>query len=141
MSFQPHTVLPWVVRRTRLPLRSLRCVDCLSEPANDPELVASRLLDPLLAWRNHVVLDWTGAWRLDTPSALLGEVWPVQVKAGLEAPVPVRPERRPQRMPRGPVSWPHRISRLDTAKRRPRGQDSPRAVTHCAWRIHGGERR
>ena len=33
MSSQPHTVLPWVVRRTRLPLLSLRCVDCRSESA------------------------------------------------------------------------------------------------------------
>ena len=34
MSSQPHTVLPWVVRRTRLPLLSLRCVDCRSESAS-----------------------------------------------------------------------------------------------------------
>jgi len=147
MSSQPHTVLPWVVRRTRLPLLSLRCVDCRSESAttgegrfrvnanrnlldvwllvrcvscdrtskltvherasvrsfdpaeldgfhaNDPGLVASRLLDPLLARRNRFSLDWKGAWRLDTPSALLGEVWPVQVEVVFEAPVPVRPER------------------------------------------------
>jgi hypothetical protein len=147
MSSQTHTVLPWVVRRTRLPLLSLRCVDCQSESAtagqgrfrvnahrnlldvwllvrcvscdrttkltvheraparsfdpveldgyhaNDPELVASRLLDPLLARRNRFRLDWTGAWRLDTPSALLDEMWPVQVEVGFEAPVPVRPER------------------------------------------------
>lgn len=35
MSSQPHIVLPWVVRRTRLPLLSLRCVDvnCGSESA------------------------------------------------------------------------------------------------------------
>jgi len=37
--------------------------------ANDPELVASRLLDPLLARRNRFTLDLKGAWRLDTPSA------------------------------------------------------------------------
>jgi hypothetical protein len=147
MSSQPHTALPWFVRRTRLPLLSLRCVDCRSESAttgegrfrvnanrdlldvwllvrcvscdrtakltvherapvrsfdpaeldryhaNDPELVASRLLDPLFARRNHFTLDWTGAWRLDTPSALLDEVWPIRVKVDFEAPVPVRPER------------------------------------------------
>jgi hypothetical protein len=33
MSSQPHTVLSWVVRRTRLPLLSLRCVDCPSKSA------------------------------------------------------------------------------------------------------------
>src|SRR4051794_40171258 len=33
MSSQPHIVLPWIVRRTRLPLLSLRCVDCPSKSA------------------------------------------------------------------------------------------------------------
>ncbi|AQZ62152.1 unnamed protein product [[Actinomadura] parvosata subsp. kistnae] len=33
MSSHPHTVLPWVVRRTRLPLLALRCVTCPSERA------------------------------------------------------------------------------------------------------------
>jgi hypothetical protein len=28
MSSRPHIVLPWAVRRTRLPLLALRCVDC-----------------------------------------------------------------------------------------------------------------
>ena len=37
MSSQPHTVLPWVVRRTRLPLLSLRCMDCRSESATTGE--------------------------------------------------------------------------------------------------------
>src|SRR5499427_1841709 len=147
MSSQPHTVLLWVVRRTRLPVLSLRCLDCRSESAttgegrfrvnangklldvwllarcvscdrtskltvherapvrsldpaelhgyhvNDPELVASRLLDPLLARRNRFTLDWTGAWRLDTPPAQHVEAWPVQVEVVFEVPVPVRPER------------------------------------------------
>jgi hypothetical protein len=147
MSSQPQTMLPWVVRRTRLPMLSLRCVDCRSESAtagegrfrvnangkllnvwllvrcvscdrtskltvherapvrtfgpaeihgyhvNDPELVASRLLDPLLARRNGFTLDWTGAWRLDTPSAWLDGALPVQVEVLFEDPVPVRPER------------------------------------------------
>ncbi|ONK14180.1 hypothetical protein STBA_49590 [Streptomyces sp. MP131-18] len=30
MSSHPHTVLPWAVRRTRLPLLALRCVACPS---------------------------------------------------------------------------------------------------------------
>ncbi|GAA1891422.1 DUF1062 domain-containing protein [Asanoa iriomotensis] len=33
MSSQPHIALPWVVRRTGLPLLSLRCVDCPSRSA------------------------------------------------------------------------------------------------------------
>lgn len=147
MSSQPHTVLSWVVRRTRLPLLSLRCVDCRSESAttgegrfrvnangklldvwllvrcvscgrtsklpvhervpvrsfgrveldgyrlNDPELVASKLLDPLLARRDRVTLNWEGAWRLDVPSARLDETWPVRVEVAFADPVPVRPER------------------------------------------------
>ena len=146
MSSQPHTVLPWVVRRTRLPQLSLRCVECRAESAtagegrfrvnangklldvwllvrcvscdrtskltvhertpvgsfdpaelrgynvNDPELVASTLLDPLLARRNRFTLDWTGAWRLDTPAAW-PQTWPVQVEVAFDDPVPVRPER------------------------------------------------
>jgi hypothetical protein len=147
MLSQPHIVLPWVVRRTRLPQLSMRCVDCRSQSAtagegrfrvnangnlldvwllvrcvscdrtskltvherapvrsfdpteldryhaNDPELAAARLLDPLLARRNHFKLDWKEAWRLDTPPVLLDEVWPVQVDVVFEAPVRVRPER------------------------------------------------
>ena len=139
MSSQPHTVLPWVVRRTRLPVLSLRCVDCRSESAttgegrfrvnangklldvwllvrcllcgrtskltvhervpirsfdpaeirgyhvNDPELVASRLLDPLLARRNRFTLDWTDAWRLDTPPA-----WPDEVLRRVKCDTPLR---------------------------------------------------
>jgi hypothetical protein len=147
MSSQPHILLPWVIRRTRLPLLSLRCADCRSESAttgagrfrvnangnlldvwllvhcvscdrtskltvherapvrsfdpaeldgyhaNDPELVASRLLDPLLARRNRFTLDWAGAWRLDAPSAWRAEAWPAKVEVVFEDPVPVRPER------------------------------------------------
>ncbi|MFB4310316.1 DUF1062 domain-containing protein [Actinomadura sp. GTD37] len=140
-------MLPWVVRRTGLPLLSLRCADCRSESAaagagrfrvnangkrldvwllvrctscdrtakltvherapvasldpadlngyraNDPELVASTLLDPLLARRDRFTLDWTGAWRLDAPPVPLDERWPVRVEVVFADPVPVRPER------------------------------------------------
>lgn len=147
MSSQPHTVLSWVVRRTRLPLLSLRCGACPSgsattgegrfrvngngklldvwllvrcvdcdraskltlhrrapvrsfDPAeldgyhtNDPELVASRLFDPLFARRHRFTLDWKEAWRLDAPSPWRAEAWPVKVEVVFEDPVPVRPER------------------------------------------------
>ena len=147
MSSQPHTMLPWVVRRTRLPLLSLRCVDCRSESAttgegrfrvnangklldvwllvrcascdrtskltvrerapvrsfdpaeldryhtSNPELVASTLLDPLFARRNHCPLDWSGAWKLDIATAWLDEDCPVKVEVVFEDPVPLRPER------------------------------------------------
>ncbi|MFC4907427.1 DUF1062 domain-containing protein [Actinomadura gamaensis] len=140
-------MLPWVVRRTRLPLLSLRCLDCGAgtattgegrfrvnangkaldvwllvhcascgrtgklavherapvrslDPAeldgylaNDRDLVASLLEDPLLARRNRFTLDWTGAWRLDVPSPWREEAWPVRVEVVFEDPVPVRPDR------------------------------------------------
>jgi hypothetical protein len=140
-------MLPWVVRRTRLPLLSLRCVDCRSESATtgegrfrvnangklldvwllvrcvscdrtskltvrerapvksfdpteldgyhvgDPGLVASTLLDPLFARRNHFALDWTGAWQLESPTDGCDEEVPFEVEIVFEDPVPVRPDR------------------------------------------------
>jgi hypothetical protein len=70
----------------RAPVRSF---DSAAYLANDPELVASTLLDPLLARRNRFTLDWTDAWRLDTPSACPDN--PIQVV--FEDPVPLRPDR------------------------------------------------
>lgn len=147
MSLQPHIVLPWFIRRTRLPLLSLRCVACRygwattgrgrfrvnangklldvwllvhcvscertrkltvhervpvsslkpaeldGYHANDPDLVASTLVDPLLARRHHFVLDWTGAWRLVMGSVWRDDPWPVQVDVVFDDPVPVRPDR------------------------------------------------
>ena len=140
-------MLPWVVRRTRLPLLSLRCVECRSGSAtagegrfrvnangklldvwllvrcvscdrtskltvrervpvrsfrpaeldgyhaNDPELVACTLLDPLFARRNHFTLDWAGAWQLDASPASPDEACPVTVEVVFKDPVPARPER------------------------------------------------
>ncbi|OLT24882.1 hypothetical protein BJF83_23700 [Nocardiopsis sp. CNR-923] len=77
----------------RMPVRSFEPSVLDGYHANDPELVASRLLDPLLARRNRFTLDWTGAWRLDTLSAPSEEAWPVRVEVVFEDPVPVRPER------------------------------------------------
>jgi hypothetical protein len=34
--------------------------------ANDPGLAAELLQDPVVRRRNHIALDWAGAWRLDT---------------------------------------------------------------------------
>ncbi|MEV0149434.1 MULTISPECIES: DUF1062 domain-containing protein [unclassified Nonomuraea] len=77
----------------RTPVTSFDPAELDGYHANDPELVASRLLDPLLARRNRFALDWQGAWRLDTPSAWLDQGWPVQVEVVFHDPVPVRPER------------------------------------------------
>jgi hypothetical protein len=77
----------------RTPVRSFDPAELHGYHVNDPDLVASRLLDPLLARRNHFTLDWTGAWRLDTPSPGPAGALPVQVEVVFEDPVPVRPER------------------------------------------------
>ncbi len=55
--------------------------------------MASTLLDPLLARRNHFTLDWTGAWRLDNSSEWLDEECPFMVEVVFDDPVPVRPDR------------------------------------------------
>jgi hypothetical protein len=60
--------------------------------ANDAELVASTLLDPLFARRNRFALDWTGAWRLHASPVRLDEAWPFQLEVVFEDPVPVRPD-------------------------------------------------
>jgi hypothetical protein len=147
VSSEPHIVQSWFVRRTRLPLLSLRCVACPSgsattgngrfrvnangklldvwllvrcvscdrtsklavheratvrslDPAlldgyhaNDPELVATTLLDPQFARRHGCALDWHGAWQLDAPPAPFDEAWPRQVAVDFEDPVPIRPDR------------------------------------------------
>ncbi|MEV5569716.1 DUF1062 domain-containing protein [Spirillospora sp. NPDC052269] len=156
-------MLPWVVRRTRLPLLSSRCVDCRAESAttgagrfrvnsngklldvwllvhcmscdrtskltvhdrvpvrsldpaefhgyrvNDPELVASTLLDPRLARRNRFALDWEGAWLLDASPVPLDEAWPVQIEVTFEDPVPVRPDRL--------IAWRLGLSRSEVLRR------------------------
>ncbi|GAA1465318.1 hypothetical protein GCM10009603_45460 [Nocardiopsis exhalans] len=78
-------MLPWVVRRTRLPLLVLPCVDCA-------DLVAGVLLDPALAGRHGFALDWRGCWELHAPEAWEGP-WPLDVWVTFEEPVPVRPEQ------------------------------------------------
>lgn len=45
----------------RVPVRSFEPAELDGYRVNDPELVASMLLDPLLARCNRFTLDWTGA--------------------------------------------------------------------------------
>ena len=45
----------------RAPVRSFDPAELDGYHANDPELVASSLLDPLFARRNHFTPDWMGA--------------------------------------------------------------------------------
>jgi hypothetical protein len=77
----------------RVPVRSFDPAQLHGYHVNDQELVASTLLDPLLARRNRFTLDWTGAWRLDTTPVSLARTWPVPVEVVFDDPVPVRPDR------------------------------------------------
>ncbi len=58
---------------------------------NDPGLAAELLADPTVLRRNHVALDWGGAWRLDTGGSVLGD--PLEVSVHFAARIPVRPVR------------------------------------------------
>nr|WP_160510427.1 DUF1062 domain-containing protein [Streptomyces sp. BA2] len=60
---------------------------------NDPVLAGELLQDPVLRRRNHIALDWGGAWRLDTGGSdhLGREVIDVSVR--FAARIPVRPTR------------------------------------------------
>jgi hypothetical protein len=60
---------------------------------NDPDLAAEVLQDPVVRRRNHIALDWEGAWRLDTGGSdhLDREVLDVSVR--FAARIPVRPVR------------------------------------------------
>ncbi|WP_329385271.1 DUF1062 domain-containing protein [Streptomyces sp. NBC_01351] len=66
---------------------------------NDPGLAAELLQDPVVRRRNHIALDWGGAWRLDTggsdcPDHLDGEESDaLDVSVRFAARIPVRPVR------------------------------------------------
>ncbi|MEU6387929.1 DUF1062 domain-containing protein [Streptomyces sp. NPDC046939] len=80
----------------RRPVRSVRPALLDRMHANDPALAAELLQDPAVRRRNHVTLDWEGAWRLDTgePAHPRGERRePLDVAVRFAAPVPVRPTR------------------------------------------------
>ncbi|MET9230338.1 DUF1062 domain-containing protein [Lentzea sp. NPDC003310] len=61
--------------------------------ANDLTLVAELLQDAVLQRRNHVSLDWDGAWRLDTGGSAHLDLDVADVEVRFEARVPVRPVR------------------------------------------------
>ncbi|MGY6654337.1 DUF1062 domain-containing protein [Amycolatopsis sp. TRM77291] len=75
----------------RVNVRSVRpeLLDRLHE--NDLGLAAELLQDPAVLRRNHVSLDWKGAWRLDTGSPRGEDFRDVSVR--FEARIPLRPVR------------------------------------------------
>ncbi|MFB8084854.1 DUF1062 domain-containing protein [Streptomyces sp. col6] len=61
--------------------------------ANDPALAAGLLQDGVVLRRNHVALDWTGAWRLDTGGDARPDHEAIDVSVRFGARIPVRPLR------------------------------------------------
>lgn len=61
--------------------------------ANDAGLAAELLQDPVVRHRNHVALDWAGAWRLDTGGTDRLDREVIDVAVRFAAPIPVRPAR------------------------------------------------
>jgi hypothetical protein len=60
---------------------------------NDPGLAAELLQDPVVRRRNHIALDWDGAWRLDTGGPDRPQDEAVEVSVRFAARIPVRPVR------------------------------------------------
>ncbi|WP_217211889.1 DUF1062 domain-containing protein [Streptomyces sp. AC550_RSS872] len=61
--------------------------------ANDLGLTAELLQDPVLRRRNHIALDWAGAWRLDTGESDHLDREVIDISVRFAAPIPVRPVR------------------------------------------------
>ncbi|KUF19093.1 hypothetical protein AT728_08465 [Streptomyces silvensis] len=61
--------------------------------ANDCGLAAELLQDPVVRRRNHIALDWSAAWRLDTGAPDRPEGEAVEVSVRFAARIPVRPVR------------------------------------------------
>lgn len=80
-----------VFERTRV--RSVRPELLARMHDNDPLLAAELLQNSVVRRRNHVALDWAGAWRLDTGGSdhLDREVIDIAVRFGAQ--IPVRPAR------------------------------------------------
>ncbi|MFC9818926.1 DUF1062 domain-containing protein [Streptomyces erythrochromogenes] len=77
----------------RVHVRSVRpeLLDRLHD--NDPSLAAELLQDPVVRRRNHISLDWDGAWRLDTGGSDHLDREVIDVSIRFAARIPVRPVR------------------------------------------------
>ncbi|MFD5266600.1 DUF1062 domain-containing protein [Streptomyces sp. NPDC058335] len=60
---------------------------------NDLGLAAELLQDPALRRRNHIALDWTDAWRLDTGGSDHLDRAVIDISVRFAARIPVRPVR------------------------------------------------
>ncbi|WP_328740216.1 DUF1062 domain-containing protein [Streptomyces erythrochromogenes] len=77
----------------RVHVRSVRpeLLDRLHD--NDPSLAGELLQDPVVRRRNHISLDWDGAWRLDTGGSDHLDREVIDVSVRFAARIPVRPVR------------------------------------------------
>ncbi|WP_033287886.1 DUF1062 domain-containing protein [Amycolatopsis jejuensis] len=77
----------------RVNVRSVRpdLLDRLQD--NDLGLFSELLQDPVVQRRNHVALDWTGAWRLDVDRTARREGDAIDVAVHFKARIPIRPVR------------------------------------------------
>lgn len=80
-----------VFERTRV--RSVRPELLARMHDNDPLLAAELLQNSVVRRRNHVALDWNGAWRLDTGGTDHLDREVIDVAVRFAAPIPVRPAR------------------------------------------------
>ncbi|WP_327235496.1 DUF1062 domain-containing protein [Streptomyces sp. NBC_01317] len=80
----------------RMNVRSVRPELLARLHHNDRALTAELLQDPAVRRRNHMALDWTDAWRLDTgggPAHQDDKSEAIEVSVRFAARVPVRPAR------------------------------------------------
>jgi hypothetical protein len=61
--------------------------------ANDLDLTAQLLQEPVVQHRNRIALDWDGAWRLDTGASGRPDDDVIDVAVRFAARIPVRPVR------------------------------------------------
>jgi hypothetical protein len=77
----------------RMNVRSVRPEVLERVHDNDPSLAAELLNDPVLRRRNHIDLDWSDAWCLDTGGSDPLDREVVDVSVRFAARIPVRPTR------------------------------------------------
>ncbi|MGW1293065.1 DUF1062 domain-containing protein [Streptomyces sp. NPDC002533] len=80
-----------IVERTNVRSVSPELLDRAHE--NDPTLAAELLQDGVVRRRNHISLDWSDAWRLDTGGSDHQDLDVMDVSVRFAAQIPVRPVR------------------------------------------------
>lgn len=58
---------------------------------NDPDLVTEVLLDPAVARKNHLTLEWEDSWEVVSDLDMPGQKYPYSVRVTFADPIPLRP--------------------------------------------------